>query len=77
MHSKHDLMVRVSDRIAGSLQIRHSQESDEGKYECVAENSAGVAYSYAANLYVRGQCSYPVNPFTADAVKALHFAILV
>ena len=38
----------------GSLQIRHSQESDEGKYECVAENNNGVAYSYGANLYVRG-----------------------
>jgi len=42
----------------GSLQIRHSQESDEGKYECVAENSVGVAYSYAANLYVRGECTH-------------------
>ena len=40
--------------VAGSLQIRHSLESDEGKYECVAENSIGVAYSYGANLYVRG-----------------------
>ena len=39
----------------GSLQIRHSQESDEGKYECVAGNKAGVAYSYGANLYVRGE----------------------
>jgi len=38
----------------GSLQIRRSQESDEGKYECVAENNVGVAYSYGANLYVRG-----------------------
>ena len=39
---------------AGSLQIRHSLESDEGKYECVAENNLGVVYSYGANLYVRG-----------------------
>ena len=47
----------IAGRVVGSLQIRHSQESDEGKYECVAENSVGVAYSYAANLYVRGRCS--------------------
>jgi hypothetical protein len=40
----------------GSLNIRHSLESDEGKYECVAENSVGVVYSYGANLYVRGEC---------------------
>jgi len=39
----------------GSLQIKHSLETDEGKYECVAENSVGVAYSYGANLYVRGK----------------------
>ena len=39
------------------MQIRLSQESDEGKYECVAENDAGVAYSYGANLYVRGMLS--------------------
>ena len=38
---------------AGSLQIKDSQEEDEGKYECVAENQRGVAYSYGANLYVR------------------------
>ena len=41
--------------MTGGLQIRNSRESDEGKYECVAENSAGVTYSYAANLYVRGK----------------------
>ncbi len=39
----------------GSLLIRHSQKSDQGKYECVAENRYGVAYSYTANLYVRGK----------------------
>ncbi|XP_064626984.1 tyrosine-protein phosphatase Lar-like isoform X3 [Lineus longissimus] len=38
---------------SGSLQIEKSQESDEGRYECVAENNAGVSYSYVANLYVR------------------------
>jgi len=47
-------MRSVSAAAAGSLQIRRSQESDEGKYECLAENSVGVAYSYGANLYVRG-----------------------
>jgi len=46
----------------GSLQIRRSQESDEGKYECVAENSLGVAYSYGANLYVRGNCRHLRRP---------------
>ena len=40
--------------VPGSLQIRRSTESDEGKYECVAENSVGLAISYGANLYVRG-----------------------
>ncbi|KAI1230595.1 hypothetical protein IHE44_0010062 [Lamprotornis superbus] len=36
------------------LQIESSEETDQGKYECVASNSAGVRYSPPANLYVRG-----------------------
>ena len=47
--------------LPGSLQIRHSQESDEGKYECVAENEVGVAYSYGANLYVRGKITIKIG----------------
>uniref|UniRef100_A0A672RD34 Receptor-type tyrosine-protein phosphatase F n=1 Tax=Sinocyclocheilus grahami TaxID=75366 RepID=A0A672RD34_SINGR len=39
--------------IRGALQIENSQESDQGKYECVAMNSAGTRYSAPANLYVR------------------------
>uniref|UniRef100_A0A8C7B8G2 protein-tyrosine-phosphatase n=1 Tax=Neovison vison TaxID=452646 RepID=A0A8C7B8G2_NEOVI len=37
----------------GALQIESSEETDQGKYECVATNSAGVRYSSPANLYVR------------------------
>lgn len=39
----------------GALQIELSEESDQGKYECVATNSAGTRYSAPANLYVRGR----------------------
>lgn len=39
---------------SGSLQIAKALESDYGRYECVASNEYGVAYSYAAMLYVRG-----------------------
>ncbi|XP_071984666.1 receptor-type tyrosine-protein phosphatase F isoform X1 [Engystomops pustulosus] len=39
--------------IKGALQIESSEESDQGKYECVATNSAGTRYSAPANLYVR------------------------
>ncbi|XP_053431880.1 receptor-type tyrosine-protein phosphatase F isoform X12 [Nycticebus coucang] len=41
--------------IRGALQIESSEESDQGKYECVATNSAGTRYSAPANLYVRGK----------------------
>ncbi|XP_041077229.1 receptor-type tyrosine-protein phosphatase delta isoform X32 [Polyodon spathula] len=37
----------------GALQIEQSEESDQGKYECVATNGAGTRYSAPANLYVR------------------------
>ncbi|XP_069719043.1 receptor-type tyrosine-protein phosphatase F isoform X11 [Phaenicophaeus curvirostris] len=39
--------------IRGALQIENSEESDQGKYECVATNTAGTRYSAPANLYVR------------------------
>ncbi|XP_047445254.1 receptor-type tyrosine-protein phosphatase F isoform X9 [Mugil cephalus] len=39
--------------IRGALQIENSEEADQGKYECVAMNSAGTRYSAPANLYVR------------------------
>nr|XP_042127674.1 receptor-type tyrosine-protein phosphatase F isoform X14 [Peromyscus maniculatus bairdii] len=41
--------------IRGALQIESSEESDQGKYECVATNPAGTRYSAPANLYVRDQ----------------------
>lgn len=39
----------------GALQIENSEETDQGKYECVASNVEGVRYSSPANLYVRGR----------------------
>ncbi|XP_059374997.1 receptor-type tyrosine-protein phosphatase delta-like isoform X28 [Carassius carassius] len=37
--------------IRGALQIEQSEESDQGKYECVATNNDGTRYSAPANLY--------------------------
>lgn len=42
-------------RFPGALQIENSEETDQGKYECVASNMEGVRYSSPANLYVRGR----------------------
>nr|XP_021325176.1 receptor-type tyrosine-protein phosphatase S isoform X22 [Danio rerio] len=39
--------------IRGALQIENTEETDQGKYECVASNVEGVRYSSPANLYVR------------------------
>ncbi|KAM7094095.1 receptor-type tyrosine-protein phosphatase delta isoform 5-T5 [Molossus nigricans] len=44
---------RIKQLRSGALQIEQSEESDQGKYECVATNSAGTRYSAPANLYVR------------------------
>ncbi|XP_040273659.1 receptor-type tyrosine-protein phosphatase S isoform X9 [Bufo bufo] len=44
---------RIKQLRSGALQIENSEETDQGKYECVATNSAGVRYSSPANLYVR------------------------
>jgi receptor-type tyrosine-protein phosphatase F len=48
------LTVMQQGKLRGSLQISESQETDQGKYECVAENEVGTEYSYSAQLYVRG-----------------------
>uniref|UniRef100_A0A672JSY4 protein-tyrosine-phosphatase n=1 Tax=Salarias fasciatus TaxID=181472 RepID=A0A672JSY4_SALFA len=45
----------VDTPIRGALQIENSEETDQGKYECVASNVEGVRYSSPANLYVRGR----------------------
>lgn len=42
----------------GSLQITNSEEEDQGKYECVAENSLGVEISNVSTLHVRGEFSF-------------------
>ncbi|XP_075901581.1 protein tyrosine phosphatase receptor type Fa [Nelusetta ayraudi] len=44
---------RIKQLRSGALQIENSEESDQGKYECVAVNRAGTRYSAPANLYVR------------------------
>ncbi|XP_051789251.1 protein tyrosine phosphatase receptor type Fa isoform X12 [Erpetoichthys calabaricus] len=44
---------RIKQLRSGALQIENSEESDQGKYECVATNNAGTRYSAPANLYVR------------------------
>uniref|UniRef100_A0A8C6PJ56 Receptor-type tyrosine-protein phosphatase F n=1 Tax=Nothobranchius furzeri TaxID=105023 RepID=A0A8C6PJ56_NOTFU len=44
---------RIKQLRSGALQIENSNMSDEGKYECVAVNSAGTRFSSPANLYVR------------------------
>ncbi|XP_035269163.1 LOW QUALITY PROTEIN: receptor-type tyrosine-protein phosphatase S-like [Anguilla anguilla] len=43
----------VGTAVRGALQIENSEETDQGKYECVASNVEGVRYSSPANLYVR------------------------
>lgn len=53
----------------GALQIEMSEESDQGKYECVATNSDGTRYSTPANLYVRGKREYKTR------VEHLHLTI--
>ncbi|XP_059424964.1 receptor-type tyrosine-protein phosphatase S-like isoform X15 [Carassius carassius] len=44
---------RLKQLRSGALQIENTEETDQGKYECVASNVEGVRYSSPANLYVR------------------------
>lgn len=48
-------MLSIYYSSAGALQIINSMESDQGKYECIAENSVGSEYSEPVTLYVKGR----------------------
>jgi hypothetical protein len=41
--------------LTGALQISSSEEEDQGKYECVADNLVGTEYSHSTMLYVKGK----------------------
>ncbi|KAK1792090.1 hypothetical protein P4O66_001868 [Electrophorus voltai] len=49
----HGRIKQLRSESFGALQIDQSEANDQGKYECVATNSAGTRYSTPANLYVR------------------------
>ncbi|XP_050443629.1 tyrosine-protein phosphatase Lar isoform X3 [Adelges cooleyi] len=56
----------------GALQISDSQETDMGKYECVAENTVGTQHSPAIMLWVRVRRVPPqfsIPPPTMETVK--------
>ncbi|XP_052776376.1 tyrosine-protein phosphatase Lar-like isoform X3 [Mya arenaria] len=48
-----DPRIRINSEGDGSLTIDNTLEVDVGKYECVAENEVGVAYSAPAMVYVK------------------------
>ncbi|XP_050531444.1 tyrosine-protein phosphatase Lar isoform X2 [Daktulosphaira vitifoliae] len=56
----------------GALQISDSQETDQGKYECVAENAVGTQHAPAVALWVRVRRVPPqfsIPPPTLEKVK--------
>ncbi|XP_037790412.1 tyrosine-protein phosphatase Lar-like [Penaeus monodon] len=59
---------RYSVLRSGSLQISTSTEEDGGKYECVARNSVGTAFSNLVSLYVRVRRVPPRFSMPPDSV---------
>ncbi|XP_069359161.1 tyrosine-protein phosphatase Lar isoform X7 [Maniola hyperantus] len=43
----------LNDKMHGTLQIVKSEEEDQGKFECVAENAIGTEFSKPTSLYVK------------------------
>lgn len=43
----------LNDKMHGTLQIVKSEEDDNGKFECIAENSIGTEFSKPTVLYVK------------------------
>ncbi|KAL1466489.1 hypothetical protein MTO96_042699, partial [Rhipicephalus appendiculatus] len=51
-----------------SLHISDAQDEDQGRYECIAENSVGTAISRSATLFVRAvQWEPPYFTFTPES----------
>lgn len=58
--------------VTGALQITGCDVTDQGKYECVANNSVGTEYSKSAMLYVKGMIP---ERFKGDPMETiLHLA---
>lgn len=60
LHSEKKIIINPNIYVcvcvfSGALQISDSQETDQGKYECVAENPVGTQHATAIMLWVRGQ----------------------
>ncbi|KAM3960723.1 tyrosine-protein phosphatase Lar-like [Aphomia sociella] len=43
----------LNDKMHGTLQIVKSEEDDQGKFECVAENAIGTEFAKPTSLYVK------------------------
>lgn len=60
-----------SSSYTASLQVSNTEESDQGHYECVAENRLGTAYSNPAALYVRTRVVPPYFSIPPEPVYEL------
>ncbi|XP_025074323.1 tyrosine-protein phosphatase Lar isoform X10 [Pogonomyrmex barbatus] len=56
---------------SGALQITESDVSDQGKYECVANNSVGTEYSKSTTLYVKVRRVSPSFSIPPPAVSEI------
>ncbi|VVC96329.1 unnamed protein product [Leptidea sinapis] len=59
----------LNDKMLGALQIVKSEEEDQGKFECVAENSIGTEFSKPTSLYVKDNPPLGINTLKLEDIK--------